>query len=174
MDGLRIETEGLVELVAALKGKEFRDVNFALREHAAGIAAKMLPDIALLVSMSPAPQARAMSKTLRVKRDRVPVVSIGKVNPRFDSEKTFTRKGSDSKRRRGAIAHGVVYGPLGGRRDTDAAENYYRIPRDNSGGRLGESLRTGPALKAAEQAYLRAYINTLQAAGFDDARVVQP
>lgn len=163
--GKTVKVDGLVDLVKVLKGREFRDVNFALREHSRTIADSMAPHIALAVRLSAAPQARAMSATIRTKRDRVPVVIIGGVNPKFSTEKRFTRKGSDSKRRRGSIAHGVIFGPQGGKRSTSASENYYRIGRNDDGGALGRSLRDGPAMKRAEVAYLKAYIDVLTAAG---------
>ena len=84
----------------------------------------------------------------------MPVVVVGKVNPKFKGSK-FTRRGQDSKRRRGALAHGVIYGPLGGRKDTKERENYYRIPRDPSGGALGRSARSGPIWDEATTAYLK-------------------
>ena len=100
-----------------------------------------------------------MSKTVRVVSDRVPVVSVGRTNPPL---KKWRGRGSaaDNKRRRGAMAHGVVYGPK-------QPVNLYKIPRDNSGGPLGRMLQTnGRIMAQAEDAYLRFYVATLKAHGW--------
>lgn len=163
--GKAVKVDGMVDLLKGLKGPAFKDVNFALRQHARGIADDMAPHVALAVSLSRAPQATAMAATVRSKPDRLPVVVIGKVNPKFRSG--FTRRGGPpSARRRGSIAHGVIYGPAGGHRDTPKAENYYRIPRDPSGGALGRALTSGDVIRRAEVAYLQAYLDVLTAAGF--------
>jgi hypothetical protein len=160
-----VHVDGLVELVRALKGPAFRNVNAELREFAPAIAEQVVPHVRLAVLLSPAPQARAMADTIRVKRDRVPVVVIGKVNPKFRSGR-FTRPGSDSKKRRGSIAHGIIYGPKGGKRNTKTDENYYRIPRDDTGGALGRTLKDGPAVRAASQAYLDGFMRIMDRHGF--------
>jgi len=161
---VRIEVTGLRPLVAQLKGPAFRDVNRELRAVSRLIAQDLVPEVQSAIRASAAPQAHAMAATVRAHSDRVPVVVVGKVNPKFSSR--FTRKGGDSKRRRGALAHGVVYGPLGGRRDTRAHENYYRIGRDPSGGALGASMRTGPIFDTACEAYLKQWLAILTHHGF--------
>lgn len=174
-DQVRIEVDGLRDLTRALKGPAFKDVNKQLRRSARAIAGDLLvPMVRAAVAASPAPQAQAMAATVRPHSDRVPVVVVGKVNPRFASG--FRRSGrgggdtsaAGSKRRRGSLARGVVAGPLGGRRDTPAAENYYRIGRDDSWGALGRALRDGGAIAQAGTArYLDEYAKVLRAAGFD-------
>lgn len=159
--------QGLKELVQALKGPAFKDVNKELRAGARLIAADIAPRVAKAVAASGAPQAAAMSKTVRPHSDRVPVVVVGKTNPRFRSG--FARRGSDSRRRRGALALGVVSGPAGGKRSTRANENYYRIRRDPSWGPLGAAL-AGPILADVEVAYLKLYIGVLKAHGLDASR----
>lgn len=154
---------GLAELVSALKGPAFRDINRELRAAAGEIAQAMAPQVSAAVARSAAPQAPAMANTVRVHSDRVPVVVVGKTNPRFGSG--FTRRGSNSRARRGQLARGVVAGPLGGRRDTRAHENYYRIGRDPAWGVLGRAV-TGPILATVETEYLRAYLRILRAHGF--------
>lgn len=157
------------ELVRALKGPAFRDVNKELRVFARQIATDLTPMVADAVRASGAPQAAAMATTVRPHSDRVPVVVVGKTNPRFGSG--FRHKGEDAGRiraRRGALARGVVAGPKGGKRSTPANENYYRIPRDESWGELGRRLRTGGII--TEQVcdlYLRGYLGILRAHGFD-------
>lgn len=168
--GVRIETKGLDELVRALKGPAFKDVNRELRQHARRIATEaLLPNVTDAVARSAAPQAAAMSQTVRVHSDRVPVVVVGKTNPKFGTG--FARKGESAAQRRlrrGSLARGVVVGPLGGRRDTRASENYYRIGRDPSGGPLGVALRAGGSvMDAGRAAYLKAYMDTLRKHGFD-------
>lgn len=163
-----VKVDGLKPLVQVLKGPAFKDVNRELRSHARLIASDMAPMVAAAVRASPAPQAAAMAGTVRVHSDRVPVVVVGKTNPKFGSR--FTRRGGDSRRRRGALALGVVSGPAGGRRDTRARENYYRPQGvDASWGRLGDAIR-GHILRDAEVAYLRLYIAALKAHGLDARR----
>lgn len=164
--GARVEVRGLVSLVRELKGPAFRQVNYALRQYARDIAEEVRPHVALLVAMSPAPQSTAMAQTVRTKPDRVPVIVIGKVNPKFKGSK-FSRPGQDSKKRRGSLAHGVVYGPKGGKRSTTADENYYAPQqRDDSGGAIGRSVKSGTVFELAAEAYVAAYLDILTHHGF--------
>jgi hypothetical protein len=104
-----------------------------------------------------------MAQTVRPHSDRVPVVVVGKVNPRFNHK---WRRSTDSARRRGSLAHGVVYGPLGGKRSTGAHENYYRIGRDSSGGPLGRATRDGSVFDQACEAYLTQFLAIMKHHGF--------
>jgi len=162
--GTPVEIEGLTDLVRQLKGPAFRDVNQSLRAEARGIADEIRPHVEALVAASGAPQSHAMSKTVRTKSDRVPVIIIGRVNPKFS--KRFTRTNSDSKERRGSIAHGIIYGPKGGKRSTATHENYYRKPRDDSGGSFGHAVRTGRVFDLACEEYLKAFLAILTHYGF--------
>lgn len=169
-DQVRIEVDGLRELTRALKGPRFKDVNRQLRQSSRAIATDtLLPLVTRAVAASPAPQAHAMAATVRVHSDRVPVVVVGKVNPRFASGFRHRGESAGSARlRRGSLAAGVVYGPLGGKRATPVAENYYRMPRDASGGVLGRATSDGGGIaEAGTQRYLREYLRILRAAGFD-------
>lgn len=171
---VRIKADGLTELTRALKGPQFKDVNKQLRAAARGIAADLLvPLVADAVRHSGAPQADKMAATVRPHSDRVPVVVLGKVNPRFASGfRTSGRRGGNTsagsaRLRRGSLARGVVAGPLGGHRNTPTAENYYTIGRDPGWGALGRALRTGgPIAEAGTARYLTEYLRILQAAGF--------
>ena len=164
MAGQAVKVTGLDELVKVLKGPAFKDVNKELRQHSKLIAGDLAPAVSQAVAKSRAPQAAALAKTVRVHSDRVPVVVVGKVNPRFASG---FRRGGDSKRRRGALALGVVSGPAGGKRSTRANENYYSPQgRDPSWGPLGRAI-AGPILRDAEIVYLKLYIATLKAHGLD-------
>ena len=129
----------------------------------------LLPAVVEAVSAGQAPQARVMAQTARVVSDRVPVVALGRVNPRFSTK--WTRKGESAvsrRARRGSMARGVVVGPMGGHKNTPAAENYYRTPRDPSGGPLGRALREGGRLMdEGRAAYLAAYVHVLKRHGFD-------
>lgn len=167
-----VTVTGLAPLITELRGPLTRDVNRELRGAAREIAAALVPVIADAVRASPAPQAAALAGTVRVHSDRLPIVVVGKTNPKLSG---FTRRGSRAdgrarvsvKLRRGALAHGVVYGPKGGRRDTPAAENYYRTGRDSGGGPVGASLaQNGAAFDAACRAYLDAYADILRRHGF--------
>ena len=164
--GGTVDVRGLAPLVKELRGPLYRDVNKELRQYARLIAADMVPYVADAVARSAAPQAAALARTVRPHSDRVPVVVVGKVNPPLSA---FRRKGQtahESKKRRGALAHGVVYGPAGGRRDTPAHENYYRIPRDATGGALGRAMNHGAILDAAADAYLKVYASVMRHHGF--------
>jgi predicted dehydrogenase len=162
-----VKVIGLQAYLKPLKGKVFKDVNRELRMASKRIALDILPTIVDATGQTGAPQSAAMARTVRVHSDRVPVVVIGKVNPRFASG--FRRAGSSaaqSKMRRGALAHGVVYGPKGGKRSTPANENYYRKRRDETGGAVGRAMRSGPAVKTAQESYRREYYAILRRYGF--------
>lgn len=155
-----VEVKGLRELVAELKGPMFRDVNKDLRSFSKLIATDLRPHVEDAVRRSNAPQAAAMAKTVRVHSDRVPVVAVGKVNPPLKKWRGKRPDAAKNKRRRGAMAHGVLAGTKGG-------PNFYRIPRDDSYGPLGRALRsTSPMMKSAEDAYLRFYLATLRRKGW--------
>lgn len=167
-----VEVAGLVELVKTLKGPMFRDVNKELRSEAYTIARDMEGPISSAIAGMPAPQAGKVSDTVRAVKDRVPVVAIGKTNPKLSK---FARRGprrdggarANPRKRAGSVAHGVVYGPLGGRRSTSVHENYYKTGRDSSGGRLGAGLREGGSIfETACREYLHAFEYVLAKHGF--------
>lgn len=169
--GKRIQLEGMKPLLDELAelGRN-KDLNRELRSNARLIATNtLLPAVVDAVSKGQAPQARVMAQTARVVSDRVPVVALGRVNPKFQHK--WTRKGESAARRRerrGSMSRGVVVGPLGGHRETSAQENYYRIPRDPSGGPLGRAMREGGGLlEEGKRAYLAAYVHVLKRHGFD-------
>jgi hypothetical protein len=176
-DGARIEVRGLTSLVRELKGPAFKRINYELRQEARNIAETVRPHIALMVALSPAPQSQALAKTVRTKSDRVPVVIIGKTNPRFKSG--FRRKSeaaASTKARRGSLAHGVVFGPKGGKRDTRVDENYYAPQRrDDTGGAIMRSVRHGSIFEIAAEQYVAAYLEILTHHGFvtDGSRQVR-
>lgn len=151
----------MADLVKDLRGPAFKAVNKELRAGARLIAADLVPAVSRAVAQSGAPQAQALAATVRPHSDRVPVVVVGKTNPRFRSG----FGGGDTRRRRGALALGVVSGPAGGKRSTRASENYYHVPRTSGWGHLGDAIR-GPITRDAEQAYLKLYIGVLKAHGF--------
>lgn len=164
-----IEIKGLNALVRELRGPAFREINKELRAFSKLIAADLAPLVADRIRESGAPQAAAMAATVRTHSDRVPVVVVGKVNPRFASG--FGHRGESAaarKQRRGSLARGVVSGGAGGKRGTPADENYYRIPRDTSWGALGKALRDGGIItEQGEQLYIRYFLAALRAHGFD-------
>ena len=162
-----VTVTGVDPLVRALKGPMFKDVNRELRTASKRIATEMLPDVKAAVQQSQAPQAKAMSATVRVHSDRVPVLAIGKTNPW--SGRKWRRSGHTAKTaklRRGSLAHGVVYGPKGGRPDTSPDENYYRIARSSTGGRVGAALESAGFMGKVSEVYLREYTAVLRRAGF--------
>lgn len=160
MAGAGVDVLGLEAYLKPLKGKAFKDVNRELRQFSKLIANDIRPLVEDGVRRSQAPQSDAMAKTVRVHSDRVPVLVVGKVNPRFQSG--FQRPGQSAvaaRRRRGQLAAGVVKGPKG-------PVNYYRIPRSESWGPLGRALQAnGRIMAEAEQAYLRFYMATLRRYG---------
>lgn len=161
-----VRITGLNELVRTLKGPLFRDVNRELRTSARAIAQDLVPHVQAAVRQSQAPQAEAMAGTVRAHSDRVPVVVIGKTNPKFRSG--FRRRGQSAqaaKLRRGALAHGVVYGPKGGKKSTRPHENYYRIARSTSGGAVGRAI-DGRVMDKATDAYLAAFADVMRRHGF--------
>lgn len=173
MTGRSVQVTGLQALVRELRGPAFREVNAELRRFSRLIADDLTPLVAEQVAKSPAPQAAAMAATVRPHSDRVPVVVVGKTNPRFRSGFGHKSESAGQRRaRRGSLARGVVAGPKGGRRSTGAAENYYRpMGRDESWGHLGHALRSGGVItEHGEQLYIRYYLAALKAHGFDVAR----
>jgi hypothetical protein len=168
---VRVEVTGLQPLVKELRGPLFKDVNRELRQYSKLIATDLVPHVAAAVADSNAPQAAAVAKTVRAHSDRIPVVVVGKTNPWGGKKwRRSTTTTTTSRRRRGSLAHGVVYGPKGGRPDTTPQENYYRIPRDNSGGPLGRALR-GPIMDEASEVYLRVFASVMRHHGFIGQRV---
>lgn len=171
---MRADTEGLVPLLKELKGPLFRDVNRELRSEALQIAMDMLPAVQDAVRQSPAApkQVAAVVDTARAYKDRVPVVAFGRVNPKLPK---FSRRGprkdggprADPKDRRFQVAHGVVYGPLGGRKSTAVQENYYKRSRDPSGGALGRAMAPNGSIgRVAADEYLQAFNFVLTRHGF--------
>jgi hypothetical protein len=163
-----VRVEGLQPLVRELKGSLFRDANRELRQYALLIARDLVPEVQKAVAASGAPQSEAVARTVRAHSDRVPVIVVGKTNPWGGPRwKRRGQSAADAKLRRGSLAHGVVYGPKGGRRDTDAQENYYRIGRDESGGALGRALRDGgPIWDQATEVYLQMFAAVMRRHGF--------
>lgn len=174
--GAPIEVLGLKAWVSKLKGPEFRDVNNALRNEAVKIAESLVPEVQAALKQSKAPQAPAMVDTVKPKRDRVPVLAIGAINPKFSKVKGksgrpvsgFTRRGKGAlyhRKRRGAIAHGVIFGTKGGH--LKGGGDYYGIPRSESGGAFGRYVESGPLFDAACAAYFDAYKKVLHRHGLD-------
>ena len=164
--GASLEVVGLTELVADLKGPMFRSINNQLRVEAELIARKLVPTVQAVVRNSAAPQAPAFVGTVRAKRDRVPLIAIGAINPKFQNSK-FTRRGAgDSKARRGSMAHGILFGPKGGKKSTPMSENYYRIPRNEDA--LADALSEyGVVTRHATNLYLEAFIRVLRTNGWE-------
>jgi hypothetical protein len=173
--GAPIDVIGLKAWVTKLKGPEFRDVNNALRAEAMTISQSLVPEVQKALAQSSAPQAKAMVDTVKPKRDRVPVLAVGAINPKFSKVKrggrevsAFTRRGKGAeyhRRRRGAIAHGVIFGTKGGH--LKGGGDYYKIGRSESGGAFGRYVNSGPAFDKACEAYFTAYKKVLREHGLD-------
>lgn len=178
--GAPVEVLGLTAWVTALKGPAFKDVNRALRAESYEIATQIVPEVEDALKLSKAPQAERFVGTVKAKSDRVPVVVIGKTNPKL---KGFSRRGPrrsgkprmDAKWRRGAMAHGIIYGPNSGSPARVAPApsagrprpGNYRMGRDRSGGAVMRSIESGQAFEGATEAYFEAYRRVLRAAGIN-------
>jgi hypothetical protein len=176
-NGHGVEVRGLLPLVKELQGPVFRQVNAQLRDEARWIADQIAPEVRRALLLSNAPQAPAFVQTVRSKRDRVPVVVIGASNPKLSR---FSRRGPrkdgkariDSRWRRGAMAHGIIYGPKSGQRAAPPAAgkrrtaNVYRLGRNEDGGAVMRSIHSGPAFRGAVAAYTTAYRRVLRQHGF--------
>src|SRR5574343_718517 len=169
-----VQTQGLTDLVAALKQVQSKEINRELRTYAKLIAQDIVPLVEGGVRSSGAPQAAAFAKTVRVHSDRVPVIVVGKVDPKFAGKRKFRHPGESTawkKRRRGSMAAGVVNGGKGGRRSTPWAEDYYHIPRSETWGALGRALKDGgPIIDRAEELYLRFFVVATRRAGLNIER----
>jgi hypothetical protein len=178
--GAELKVRGLQPLLKGLRGRQFHDVNTALRDEARWIADQIVPEVVQALTLSNAPQAPGFGRTVKSKRDRIPIVVIGRTNPGL---KKFSRRGprkdgkarQNPKWRRGAMAHGIIYGPRSGGRSSPAPAGAskpgnYGIPRNPSGGAVMRSIRSGRAYRGATDAYLNAYIRVLRRAGFNVSR----
>lgn len=142
----------------------FQNINNELRVEAFLIAEKLVPTVQGVVARSGAPQSAAFVETVRAKRDRVPLVAIGAINPKFGTK--FTQRGAaNSKARRGSMAHGILFGPKGGQRRTAVDENYYEVPRRDQ--YLTQALsENGVIVRHATNLYLEAYLRVLRRHGW--------
>lgn len=157
-----VKVTGLDPLIAVLRGPTFKAVNRELRGEAKAIAQALLPDVQAAVRQSGAPQADKVAAASRAISDRKPTIVVGKNRPAISG---FKRRGGNTKSSRVQVAHGVVYGPAGGRRDTKVRENYYSIQRNGAGGPLRAAMNH-QLLARAEVLYLKAYMEVLRRNGF--------
>ena len=109
-----------------------RQANRDMRSVAKQIATDMLPLVRGIVAAGPAPQSARVATTARVKSDRVPVVTVGSVNPPLSG---FRRSRGD-RLAKGSVAYGVEFGTAGGHRAAGGAD-YYRMGRVAGGAALG-------------------------------------
>lgn len=111
--GLSIEMEGIFETLKAVRDVEADlrpGVNNELRDAAESSARELLVELQASAGASGVPVASRVASSARVKRDRVPVVSIGGA----------TRVG-----RRGAAAGALVWGSEQGPK---GATNHWGVP----------------------------------------------
>lgn len=95
-------------------GKPQRTIeNAIVRGMAYQAALRLQPIVERGVRSSPAPQAAAMSATVRAKRDRMIVIRVGAVNPRLSG----WRRRAGNSQWRGSLAWGVEKGNYPGTRD---------------------------------------------------------
>jgi hypothetical protein len=181
--GMAVEVIGLQPLLKELRGPAFKMVNSELRDQARRIADGIVPEVRDAVGSSDMAQAAAMVRTVGSKRDRVPVVIIGATNPGLSKFSKRGRPGANAKPRqdprwrRGALAHGVVFGPKpSGPRTSPEPPNkpthpgHYRMGRREDGGRVLQRIREGSAYRAAVREYEAAYKHVLRRHGFNVGR----
>ena len=104
--GLTVEMDGLAETLRAVRSveRELRpEANGAIRDAADSCASELLPFLEASASSSGVPVASRVARSIRVKRDRMPTVSIGGSTP-------VGRRGA----RAGALVWGSEKGPTGG------------------------------------------------------------
>jgi hypothetical protein len=78
--GLSVEVDGMMETLAAVKGVEASlrpAINGELRDAAETSAGELAVELVSAASTSGVPVAPLVARSIRVKRDRIPVVSIG-------------------------------------------------------------------------------------------------
>ena len=138
-NGLSIEVDGLMETLKAVRTvqAELRPgVNGAIRDAAGHCAGELVPALQAAAAASGVPVAPRVARSIRVRRDRLPSVSIG--GP--------TRVG-----RHGAPAAALVWGSeLGPAGDV----NHFAVPR-SSGYWLApatERFKAGPAIQTFQRA----------------------
>lgn len=161
----------------------FSDINKALRPEAYLIAQGLVPMVELIVRESGAAQSKAFESTVKAKRDRLPLVAIGAINPKFTNAAKrrgntakFTRRGSGpeaSRARRGSMAHGILFGPKGGHRPREhgaTGQNFYGIPRRED--YLNSALdEFGVVTRHASALYLESYLRVLRTHGWGSNEV---
>jgi hypothetical protein len=80
MTAVNVETEGITETLRAVQGLDAdlrRTVNGELRAAAGKCANELGARLHIAAASSPTPQAALVARTIKVKSDRIPVVSIG-------------------------------------------------------------------------------------------------
>lgn len=78
--GLSVEVDGLIETLQAVRGVEASlrpNVNGELRDAATVSAGELAVELVQSAGASGVPVAPLVARSIRVKRDRIPVVSIG-------------------------------------------------------------------------------------------------
>jgi hypothetical protein len=111
--GLTVELDGLAETLRAVRSVEAElrpEANGLIRDAAGQCASELLPFLEASASSSGVPVAPRVARSIRVKRDRMPTVSIGGSTP-------VGRGGA----RAGALVWGSEKGPSGG-------VNHFAVP----------------------------------------------
>jgi hypothetical protein len=113
MSRVSVDVDGLVETLAAFKGLEAdlrKEANAELRVAGREAGAALALELRASASSSGVPVAPRVARSIKVKRDRIPVVAIGGAMP------VGARGGSA-----GALAWGSEQGPKG-------AVNHFAVP----------------------------------------------
>lgn len=104
--GLAVEMDGMTETLKAFRGLEAdlrKEANAELRAAAHECAAKLALNLVAAASSSGVPVAPRVARSIRVKSDRLPVVTIGGA----------TKVGTGKRGNAGALVWGSEQGPKG-------------------------------------------------------------
>jgi hypothetical protein len=132
MTAVTLESEGLMETLKAFQGLEAdlrKEANAELRAAAKTCAGELANALKVAAAGSPTPVAARVAKSIKVKSDRIPVVSIG---------------GSRKVGRYGAPAAALVSGSEDGGKNFGAPKGgaYWIAPTVERFGSSGEALRS--------------------------------
>jgi hypothetical protein len=123
--GASVEVDGLMETLKAFQGLERelrKEANSELRQAARTCAAVLAGHLARAASSSPTRVARRVARSIRVKSDRVPVVSIG-----------GPLKVGATGAQAGALVWGSEHGPAGD-------VNRFGVPASSAGYWIGPTV----------------------------------
>lgn len=111
--------------------------------------------IPALADAASTPFEQVIAQTARAVNDRLPVVKVGKVQPKGLRGWRYVKQ-PDRKRLSGTLAYGSEYGPKGGHRKgkhKDLGVNYYGRPRNERGYWIMPTLYSARVTRGVIQGY---------------------